>query len=72
MFLPSVARAGPRLASEEPYQAMWQGVNSSYANFRYWSETILAAGNVFLPVSHPCIYSSDGWPNVFIMEISFT
>ena len=44
IFLPSVARAGPRLPSEEAYQAMWQGVNSSYANFRYWSETILAAG----------------------------
>ena len=42
IFLPSVARAGPRLASEQPYTAMWQGVNSSYANFRYWSETILA------------------------------
>ena len=39
LFLPSVARAG-----QVPYAAMWQGVNSSYANFRYWSETILAAG----------------------------
>lgn len=34
IFLPSVARSGPRLVSEQPYTAMWQGVNSSYANFR--------------------------------------
>ena len=39
LFLPSVARAG-----QVPYKAMWEGVNSSYANFRYWSETILAVG----------------------------
>jgi hypothetical protein len=44
IFLPSVARSGPRLISEKPYEAMWQSVNSSYANFRYWSETLLATG----------------------------